>query len=88
MLLDQCESDADDQTCGKSGKRYHPTLQHEDPSDEAFLCSEALKCLYVLFLFDDQHRQAAEDVESDDDYDEYNSTFDKEYELSKLYKKS
>ena len=77
MLLEQRESYADDQTCGKSGKRYHPSLQHEDPSDEAFLGTEAFQRGDIVLLFDDQHRQAAEDVECDDDYDEYQDHVDR-----------
>ena len=69
-FVEQCEADADDQACSEACKRCHPSFQHEDPSDEAFLCTKAFQRGDIVLLFYDQHSEAAEDVECDDDYDE------------------
>ena len=66
MLLQECETDADQETSCKSSERDHPTLEDEDLVYERVLGSKALESTDVALLFNDKHGEATENIECDE----------------------
>ena len=76
ILLGEGETDADDKAGGETEKGDQPAFQSEGAAEHLVGGPEAAVGLDVILLLDDQHRDAAEDIQGDDDDDEYE---DQEY---------
>ena len=70
VLLGKGEAYADHKTGGETEKGDQPAFQSEGAAEHLVGGPEAAVGLDVILLLDDQHRDAAEDVQGDDDDDE------------------
>ena len=65
VLLGEGEADADDKTGGETEKGDQPAFQSEGAAEHLVGGPEAAVGLDVILLLDDQHRDAAEDIQGD-----------------------
>ena len=63
-LLKPAEQKADENACHGSYGGYHAALEEEDAHYLLVACTEITKGEHVVLLVDDEHRDAADDVEA------------------------
>ena len=71
ILLKQGESYTCCKTAREADEGDHPAFKHEYPFYETVLCTEAAESLDVIFLFNDEHGEASEDIKCNDNDYEY-----------------